>query len=273
MRELEAARDGGDGPTDARDRGKIRLKRYTIHGELLPREEPLHEKSLIVSREKHTVRVTGEARAATGKAFLAARQELNLSQAEVGKRFKKSQNAVYNWEAGKTAVPIEAIRWISSKVSPVTRRTLLVAAGIEDDTEGLLSITPETRSIPLLASINQLGDPDAKVDRSIALPTEWLPEEANIKAARFSSKISSIFGDELIALIDIRYPDPEKLVGCIVVTRTPRGNEPRTLRKLGRTFYLESLRGEPPQQLEREGVWSIIGTVIKWIADAPSPRK
>jgi transcriptional regulator with XRE-family HTH domain len=226
-----------------------------------------------VSREKHTFRVTGDARVAVGKAFRIARIELNLSQEDVGKRFDKSQNAVYNWEKGKTAPPIEAIRWLGRQASAAAQRALFVAAGIEDDTEGLLSIVPEFRSIAVLINPDQLGIPDPKVDQTISLPAEWLPENENIKAARFSSKISNVFGDELIALVDIKYPDPSRLEGCIVIARTPRGNEPMRLRKSGRTFLLESLSGGAPEVLQNTGDWSILGRVVKWIGDAPSPRK
>jgi len=179
MGEVQAAGNGGDDTPDPRGQSKLRLKRYTIHGEIQPRKVRLHKNRVLMSSEKHAFRVTADARQSVGRAFALARKELNLSQDEVGKRFKKSQNAVYNWEAGKVAPPIEAIRWLGREASPATRRALFVAAGIEDDAEGLLSLVADARSIELLANANQIWTPDAKVERSIALPAEWLPEATN----------------------------------------------------------------------------------------------
>jgi transcriptional regulator with XRE-family HTH domain len=213
---------------------------------------------------------------AFGKAFRLARMEAGFSQAELAQRFAIAQPVVSRWERGVDLPPAEAVRELGRQISPDSRKELLIAAGLTEDPEVLLQVKSETRKIPLLLNSNELGTPDADMDYALSLPSEWLPQDANVKAARFETNISPLFSGELIALVDTRYRDPDRLSGCIVAARTPNGVEPMSLRRDGSTFFLVPLRldgDHAVRVLHSEGDWSIIGKILKWIGDAPQGRK
>jgi len=225
---------------------------------------------------KNRLRVNAEARVAVGKAFRVARIETGMTQSELAQAIGSSQGAIARWEKGIDGAPIPAIRALGKLIAPDSRSELFAAAEIENDEDGLLQPEAETRRIPLFPDLNQLGALNPTVDSYLTLPSQWLPQDANIKAAKFANHISSLFGDEMIALVDIRYRDPDRLLGCIVVARTPSGNDAMLLSRDGPTYLLVPIgdrADRTPRVLRSDGDWSILGKVIKWVGDAADPKK
>jgi transcriptional regulator with XRE-family HTH domain len=135
-------------------------------------------------------------------------------------------------------------------------------------------------TIHLLKNAEKLGDSDAaqaaNVELALSLPSAWFPAEADIQAVRFASPQPGFITGDLIALVDVSRRDKDRLIGCVVVVRSPNGPEPMKLRKDAGTYLLVPLiedADHPVRVLKQAGNWSIIGKVLKWIGDAPSPRK
>lgn len=135
-------------------------------------------------------------------------------------------------------------------------------------------------TIHLLKNAEKLGDSDAaraaNVELALKLPSSWFPAEADIQAVRFASPQPGFIAGDLIALVDVSRRDKDRLVGCVVVVRSPNGPEPMKLRKDAGTYLLVPLiedADHPVRVLKQGGHWSIIGKVLKWIGDAPSARK
>lgn len=221
--------------------------------------------------------VTPENRRAAGRAFQVARLETGMSQEELGKRLGRNQDLVSRWERGapNANIPFEAIRQLGRLVSPASREELFRVTGVTEDESSLLHVASETRRIGLLSNPSDLGDPSAAVDQTLCLPTEWLPQDANIRAAKLKTPVSPIFAGETIALVDIRYRDPDRLLDSIVMVQTPAGTEPMKLRKDGNVFLLLPLRdsGGSVHVMHADDGWTIMGRVIKWIGDAPAPAR
>lgn len=275
MREVEAACNSRDNASNSRGLDEFRLQRCRIHGGYQLSKGELYSEASMNVNQKTRLRVDAVDRAAVGKAFRSARLETGLTQTELAQALGSNQKTLSRWEHGADGAPIAAIRALGKMVSPATRAELFTVAGIVDDTEGLLQPRAETSRIPLI-NPSQLGAPDPIVESYLSLPSQWLPADANIKAAKFANRISPLFGDELIALVDIRYRDPDRLLNCIVVARTPHGNDAMRLTNDGGTYLLVPI-GEAadrsPRVLRSEGDWSILGKIIKWIGDPPAvPR-
>jgi transcriptional regulator with XRE-family HTH domain len=274
VRETEPPGNLGNNTPKSRRFSKFSFYGCRIHGGYqLSESEHYSEPSMEVNK-KTRLRVDAKDRLAIGRAFMVARIESGLTQIELAKLLGSSQGAIHRWEHGVNGAPVEAIKALARLISPASREVLFEAARIVDDTQGLLQPKAETGRIPLLTNSNQLGVADPDVDSYLTLPAHWLPEDANIKAAKFSNRISPIFGEELIALVDIRFRDPDRLLGCIVVARTPSGNAAMRLDRDGGTYFLVPIgdnEDRAPKVLQSEGDWSIQGKVIKWIGDAPAP--
>lgn len=233
-----------------------------------------YEKYRIVSTSKRKIRVSEDEGRAVGVAFKVARIETGMSQTELAKYLMVSQDSVSSWERGKTPAPIEAIRQLGRLVAPSSRDDLYRVTGIVDESAEVLQVNVEVRKIGLFTVSEELTDLTSATNRTISLPAEWLPNEANVRAVKLLAPVSPIFGPEVIALVDVRFRDPDRLSGCVVVARTPNGMEPMALRKDGPTYFLVPLLHDGRQTvhlLQNDGDWSVMGRVIKWIGDAPAP--
>lgn len=276
MGQSKVTRNTRNYPSSARDGSEYGLQRCRIHGVYQLSERELYAEPRIDVNTKMRIRLNPKDRRDLGKVFRLARLEAGFNQTELGQMFGGSQGAVSRWERGVDLPPVAAIRELANHICADSRNSLLDAAGLEEDPEELLQIKSDTRRIPLLTDPDQFGDPKAKMESYLTLPSEWLSQDANIKAARFNSNISPLFSGELIALVDTRFRDPDRLAGCIVVARTPTGTEPMTLRKDGGTYFLVPLGLDGDRAvrvLHADGEWSIAGKVVKWIGDAAGSKK
>lgn len=274
MGKAEAPRHIGDDTPNLFRVIEFNAYRCRIHGGYqLSRGALYAESRMDVNRKTH-IHVNVPDKRAFGRSFRVARLETGMTQTELGQIFEVSQDIVSRWENGATAVPVIAVRELANRVCPDSRRALLRAAGLPEFPEDALRVKSETRKIPLLSDSNELGAPNERMERYLSLPSEWLPDDANVKATRFASDISPLFGEELIALVDTRYKDPDRLLGCIVAVRTPSGPQPMILKKDGGTYFFISLRDDDRsvRLLQSDGDWSIVGKVLKWIGDAPVGR-
>jgi transcriptional regulator with XRE-family HTH domain len=130
-----------------------------------------------------------------------------------------------------------------------------------------------TATIPLIQNPAELGDPSALVECMLSFPAPWLPHDATVQAVQLSSQISPYIEGAVTAIVDISRRDPDRLNGCVVAARTPRGIEPMTLFKEGAVYLLVPLQkgsDERPRLLRPSGDWSVVGKVLKWIGDAPA---
>ncbi len=235
------------------------------------------------------------------------RKSLGMNQTQLAHALGAKPSAVSKWEAAKNkpspdifvglaklsdgadkiffldqaGVPAEFFD--GSPLSPGMYKGALrtVAESLTDRrTEENWRADAATRIIPFLKNSKSLGDPNAMSAASVsvpfALPVEWFPPDANVEAVRYPSPQPSFIPGDLTVLIDVSKKDRDRLVGCVVAVRTAAGPELRLLRKYGITYMLLPLRedaGHAAHELRSDGNWSIIGKVLKWIGDAPTPRK
>lgn len=275
--QVEALGNSSHDSAHAKSGSEFESDRCRIHGEVQLSERTYCAEVHKTVKKKVQFRIRAEDRIAVGKAFQCARLETGMSRPQLCEAL--GINGVYTlsrWESGATAPPLEAIRAIGRLISPESRRELYRVTGVTNDETELLQVASPVRTIGVLNSPQELGDPMAAVAQTLPLPSEWLPQDANVRAAKLSTRISPIFGGEVIALVDIRRRDPESLVGCVVMVRTPDGNLPMLLQRHGDTFLLMPI-GENSERTARvmqdEGDWSVVGYVMRWLGDAPAPAR
>jgi len=240
-----------------------------------------------------------------GSRIKALRTKLQMNQSAFAVSLGANQGTVSNWEKGKNRpTPDAFVRIAKLAEDPEDKMFFLDQAGVPDTyflgspmppeilmatTEVVakaiptakgamqpLPIVNPVRKIPLLKNPKKLGTKDAleavNIDDSLPLPAGWFPQESAIHAVKFSN-LSSLFTEgEIIGLIDVHWRDPDRLIGQIVAVRTEEGIEPMKLRKDGSAYLLLPLRPNAEARLLRpSGNGSIVGRLVKWIADAPGP--
>jgi transcriptional regulator with XRE-family HTH domain len=159
--------------------------------------------------------------------------------------------------------------------------TELVAKSLaaSDSTSEVYVIGSAQPTIPLLKNSKKLGAQDAleaaNIESSLSFPSSWFAKDSKIQAARMTGLRLPFIEGDMIALVDISRRDPDRLVGSLVAVRSPAGVEARKLRKDGGTYLLVALQEEaenPVKVLRNNGTWSIVGRIVKWIADAPARK-
>jgi transcriptional regulator with XRE-family HTH domain len=235
------------------------------------------------------------------------RRSLGMNQTQFSKALNTRPSTVSKWESGfnkpspdvfvrlakladgqeklffleEAGVPLEyfdgapMIPEMREAATQIVAKTLRRGAA----TLGEYSMGDDPFTIHLLKNPQKLGELDAlqpaNVELALNLPTNWFPSGASVQAVRFHGEFSPLICGELIALVDVSRKDPDRLLGCIVAVRTSSGVEPMTLRRDGRTYLLVPLHETAEHSvkvLRHEGVWSIMGKVLKWIGDAPAGK-
>ncbi len=241
-----------------------------------------------------------------GSRIKALRIKLRMNQSAFAEALDADQGTISKWEKGKNRpTPDAFVRIAKLAGDPADKMYFLDQAGVPDTyflgnpmppeilmatTEVIakaiptgkggsqpLPIVNPVRKIPLLKNPKKLGTKDAleavNIDDSLPLPAGWFPHESAIHAVKFSNLSSPFTEGEIIGLIDVHWRDPDRLIGQIVAVRTEEGIEPMKLRKDGAAYLLLPLRPNAEARLLRpSGEGSIVGRLVKWIADAPAPE-
>jgi transcriptional regulator with XRE-family HTH domain len=231
----------------------------------------------------------------------ALRESLGMTQTAFASAVGVRPNSVSQWESGKNKPNPDMLVRLSALADGIDKLFFLGHAGIPDayfeggamiseilDASTKIvakSLSGSTHTfggvfdpeggdrIPLLKQPHQLGEPNAAMDYSLPLPSQWLPRESTVQAVRLTEKISPFMEGELIALVDTSRRDPDRLTGCIVMVKTQTGVEPMTLRKESNTYILVPLhesQSNPVRLFHAGGDCHILGRVIRWVAEAPS---
>jgi predicted XRE-type DNA-binding protein len=139
------------------------------------------------------------------------------------------------------------------------------------DTSALLPLESPVRTIHFIANCNNSG---ADVKECFDLPRQWLVGDGQYRALRVDGgAISDVIDGEAIAVIDVSNRDAKSLMDCVVVARGVDGPVINWLREDQGLFMLQPLKSGPIRFVTYDnGEGSIIGRVVKWIADAPCPR-
>lgn len=257
----------------------------------------------IMSREK-CVSVEKKRAEDIGSRIKALRTKLRMNQSQFGLALGLDQGTVSKWEKGKNRpTPDAFVRIAKLAEDPSDKMFFLDQAGVPDayflgnplpseillataevvaqalpkGSSKTLPIHSPVRKIPLLKNPKKLGTKDAleavNIDDSLPLPAGWFPQESAIHAVKFSNLNSPFTEGEIIGLIDVHWRDPDRLIGQVVAVRTDQGIEPMKLRKDGGAYLLLPLRPNAEARLLRpSGEGSIVGRLVKWIADAPGPE-
>lgn len=236
---------------------------------------------------------TGENSAeAIGQRVRSLRKSLGLKQPQFSKLvstqlFPVSQSLVSRWESGERIPPAPALSRMA-KLAPDQeqqwwRDRAAMVAGIDQPSESNVTSQSKQRissaSGLIIPVINpkRLGDlgpvSAANVELEMRLPSSWFPMGGEIRAVRLrESPISPVVAGEYLAILDVSRRDPDRLVDCVVATRTPDGIAARWLRKDADVYFLQSVNdlSAPPRVLRHDGEDSIVGQILKWIGDAPS---
>lgn len=222
----------------------------------------------------------------TGERMRAIRKQRGLSQAQLGELLGAAQSHVAKWERGALQVPSAALVKMSELVPDGPERQwwrdeAARRAGFAENSEGepalgfLLPKVTTTRTIPVIKNplkVGEFGRMDiAEVRENLQLPNHWFSEGGVIRAIEIELPLSPLIAGHHIAIIDISRRDPDRLVGCAVATRTIKGIEVRLLEKDRDTYLLLPLyeAAGRARVLKHDGEDSIVGQVLKWIADAP----
>lgn len=233
----------------------------------------------------------------------ALRESLGMNQTAFARKLGTQPSAVSKWESGRNR-PVPDIFVQMAKLSEGSERLyFLDLAGVPDaffegapmtgemlhaatqlvarvlpghqgsDTFVPLAGTKEAISVPVI-NPTFVGTRNAvdNVESLLPLPSVWIPKTGTIQAARFSNPGSSLIEGDLIGLIDITRRDEDRLVGCTVAVRTEAGLEAMRLRRDGAQYLLVPFTADAAPRMLRDGERSIVGRIIKWIADAPSAQ-
>jgi transcriptional regulator with XRE-family HTH domain len=202
----------------------------------------------------------------------ALRESLGMTQTAFASAVGVRPNSVSQWESGKNKPNPDMLVRLSALADGIDKLFFLGHAGIPDayfeggamiseilDASTKIvakSLSGSTHTfggvfdpeggdrIPLLKQPHQLGEPNAAMDYSLPLPSQWLPREST-----------------------------DRLTGCIVMVKTQTGVEPMTLRKESNTYILVPLhesQSNPVRLFHAGGDCHILGRVIRWVAEAPS---
>ncbi len=238
------------------------------------------------------------------KRIKALRLGLKLNQQAFAKALRVDQTTVSKWESGKLSPSPDMFLRLAKLSESTDKLYFLDEAGLPESflkgdpmTQGMFNAatqmvaesflpTDETlvvfqtkssvRNVPLITHSKDLGDVNAPMDTAIAIPSEWLPKNADVQAVRVSERITPFAVGELICLVDVSRRDPDRLRGCVVAVRTPDGIAPMRLREDEHTYVLVPLHSESRYEvriLRPSGDWSIAGRVVRWIGDAPAAEE
>jgi transcriptional regulator with XRE-family HTH domain len=235
------------------------------------------------------------------KRINALRTGLKLNQQAFAKALRVDQTTISKWESGKLRPSPDMFLRLAKRADGVEKLYFLDEAGLPPNfltggpmTQGVFNAATEMvadsllpsdktlvvfqsksnlRNVPLITHSKDLGDVNAPMDLAIAIPSEWLPKNADVQAVRVSERIAPFAIGELICLVDVSRRDPDRLRGCVVAVRTSDGIAPMRLREDDHTYVLVPLHPESKYTmhlLRATGDWSIVGRVVRWIGDAPS---
>jgi SOS-response transcriptional repressor LexA len=172
-----------------------------------------------------------------------------------------------------------ALSAIAELADDAERSTWLEAAGIAQFAQQL---PEDVRVVPVLKDAAAAGTPraidPANVERTIALPSAWLPPGGKLYAIPVvGDSMSPTITEGNLVLIDISQKSAKNLIDWMVAAKDAEGGVTiKYLRHDGDLFFLvpehTSVR-HPIKIMRSEGDWSIVGKVVKIIADPPSPRR
>jgi transcriptional regulator with XRE-family HTH domain len=232
------------------------------------------------------------------------RKSRSETQSQFGRSLDVDQGVVSNWERGKNlpqpkmllrmagiaegadklfflgqaGVPEEYFHGAPMLPELVRASTEVIsqslAEGERDGTSVTFARTAQVATIPLIRNPCEVGTRDAvnNIEHVLALPSEWIPQNGHLQAARFPNPGSPLIEGDLIGLIDINHRDADRLLGCAVAVRVTDGLEAMKLSKDGGDYFLSPFRsGATPRRLRPSGEGSIVGRIVKWIADTPEP--
>ncbi|QNI34514.1 helix-turn-helix transcriptional regulator [Alloacidobacterium dinghuense] len=230
-----------------------------------------------------------------GTRLRAIRKGRGLNQTQLAALLGVKQPTVVKWEKGVMKPSPAILLKISELVSEGSERQWWrdqaakqagFMEGAEVDVTGVtLPTASPFRIIPLIKNplkIGDLGQMDvAEIQENLHLPNHWFSEGGTIRAVTIhNNPLSPLIAGDHIAIIDVSRRDADRLAGCVVAVRTVTGIDVRMLQKDRNVYFLKPLNeasGQSVRVLKHDGEDSIVGQVLKWIADAPSseqaPRK
>lgn len=105
----------------------------------------------------------------------------------------------------------------------------------------------------------------------IETPASWLSEDGGNSLFRVKSGALSAFGTEQCFAVVNRYRrDPDALVDSIVAVLMVDGVELRRLWRVGSIYFTMTPGGNDAREVRYSGAFSILGKVLKIIADFPT---
>lgn len=191
------------------------------------------------------------------------------------------QARVSSWERGKDNPNPSAVVALAKLVSKEEAQWWLSQAGLfSTQVINITASEANLRYIPVITDPAAAGTPRATdeklIDFRVAIPKQWLPTGGSIVGLRVSGdSMAPIIGDGYLVLIDTLQRDPEKLVDCMVAVREDSIVTIKWLRRDAAVFMLvPNLPSEdiPVRILHKEGDFSIVGAVVKWIGFPPETR-
>lgn len=254
-------------------------------GNVPPRSEDYRVWNKLVKKKLQKV-LLPDVSSPPGARMRILRKSRGLTQVDLAELLGVAQSQVTKWEKHGSPMPSGIMVKLSELVPDGPERQwwrdqAARRAGFAEDIEGKpsigfpLSSVTSTRIIPLVTNplkVGVLGQMDiAEIKENLQLPSHWFSDGGVIRAVEINIPLSPLIAGEHIALIDISRRDPDRLVGCVVATRTVTGIEVRLLEKDRETYLLLPLYegAGRARVLKQDGEDSIVGQVLKWIADAP----
>ena len=209
-----------------------------------------------------------------GERMRETRLRLGLSQEQMAQHFNVTTGAYGKWETGLNS-PRGTVFAVLSRLAPDDEKAWwLEQAGLQSESNPKDS---DLRSVPFLREALAAGVPrdvsECEKQAPLVLPRAWLPSDGNLVAVCVrGDSMAPIVQEGYVVIIDTLARNPGKLVGRMVAAREGNGVTIKWLRKDGETYLLEAQnisRRHQVRILRPDGDFSIVGAVVKLIADVP----
>ena len=208
------------------------------------------------------------------------RANLDLTQSKLAEVCGVSAVQISRWEKKLDLPSPKALLAISRLAPDDEKGWWLSESGMESRREPFDD--DRFREIPVLKDAAAAGTTRAvnenEVERTLVIPKEWLPAGGSVYGVKVEGdSMSPILESGYIAILNIASRDAKLLDGRMVAARDGDGITIKWLRKQSRDLYLLVPQHTSPrhqiQIMQPDGEWSIVGEVLKWIGEPPSPPK
>jgi len=223
--------------------------------------------------------------ASLGARIRAVRQAKGLNQKSFAAIFRVTQGSISNWEKGVDRPSPKALAKLAAMTSNEELRDFFEAeSGMKALTEmrelqeGGLENTIGVRLLkdPVAAGTPRAMD-EKELEDMLLLPRKWFPHPGEIYAVRVcGDSMSPTIENGYIVFIDTARRDPKLLVEKMVAAREGAGVTIKWLRRDGSTFMLvpqHTSTKYPVRIMRRDGDFSIVGEVVRWIGCPQPVRK